>query len=192
VVGREAPLEVFGPPGIVEMTDHIIAAYSKDLEIRKKRKGIDDFTGYLVNPHEYEIGPVYVDKNVKVIAFPVNHGEWEHAYGFRFRTKNRSIVISGDTRPSDTVIEACNGCDVLVHEVYCYEGWSRGEKDWQSYHASYHTSGPELAELATKARPKLLVLYHKLFFGCTPEQLLNEVKSKYNGKVVLGEDLGVY
>lgn len=192
VVGREAPLEVWGPPGIAAMTKYIQAAYSADLDIRKKRKGIDDFTGYLVNPHEYKKGPIYVDKNVKVTAFPVNHGDWEHAYGFRFKTENRSIVISGDTRPSRNVIEACAGCDVLVHEVYCYDGWRQGESDWRSYHASYHTSAPELAELANKAKPKLLVLYHKLFFGCTPEQLLNEVKSKYKGKVVLGEDLGVY
>ncbi|MDJ0765716.1 MAG: MBL fold metallo-hydrolase [Myxococcota bacterium] len=192
VVGRDWPLHVYGPPGIKAMTEHIMAAYTEDLNIRKSRKGITEFSGYETKPVEFKPGVIYEDANVRVTAFAVAHGKWEHAYGFKFETKDRTIVISGDTTPTNRVAETCDGCDVLVHEVYCYEGWKNGPKDWRHYHKHYHTSGPELAQLARKARPKLLLLYHKLFFGCTEEQLLEEVTRRYDGDVKLAEDLGVY
>ena len=49
---------------------------------------------------------------------PVPHGSWPEAFGYRFQSPDRTIVISGDTRPSDAIAEACSGCDVLMHEVY--------------------------------------------------------------------------
>ncbi len=192
VVGRRVPLQVFGPPGIVKMTDHIIAAYEEDLSIRAKKHSNDAMRGYRVEAHEIEPGIVYKDDSVIVTAFPVQHGTWKHAFGYRFDTPNRSIVISGDTAPADTTIAACNGCDVLVHEVYCQAGFDRGSPNWQQYHDNFHTSTFELAELAAKARPKLLVLYHLLFFDCSEDQLLAEIRDRYKGKVVLGNDLDEY
>ena len=71
-----------------------------------------------MNVHEIRPGVVYRDENVTVTAFPVKHGTWKEAYGYKFETKDRKIVISGDTAPTDEVVKACNGCDVLLHEVY--------------------------------------------------------------------------
>ena len=81
------------------------------------------------------------------------------SYGYRFETPDRSIVISGDTNPTQATIDACRGCDVLVHEVLTLE-WLAKRKDFQGYAAQFHTTTAQLIELATKARPKLLVLYH--------------------------------
>ena len=81
------------------------------------------------------------------------------ALGYRFDTRDRTIVISGDTRPSQAAIDACNGCDVLVHEVSRDEFLAQ-PAEFRAYAARDHTSTTELAELATRARPKLLVLYH--------------------------------
>jgi len=54
---------------------------------------------------------------VTVKAFAVQHGNVE-AFGFRFEAPDRTIVISGDTTPTQSVIDNCNGCDVLIHEAY--------------------------------------------------------------------------
>ena len=81
---------------------------------------------------------------------------------------------------------------MLVHEVVCAQSTRQGPAHFQNYHRTFHTSGPELAALATRAKPKLLVLSHLLFFGCTEATLLDEVRNAYAGEVVLGEDLGVY
>jgi ribonuclease BN (tRNA processing enzyme) len=63
---------------------------------------------------------------------------------------------------------------------------------WQQYHAGAHTSTTELADIATRARPGLLVLYHQLLWGTSPEELVEEVREGWDGEVVFGIDLGVY
>ncbi len=192
VLERKEPLEVYGPKGIKAMTSHILKAYREDINIRLTGGEPSNKTGYKVSAHEIKPGVVYRDENVTVKAFQVDHGSWREAYGFRFETPNRTIVVSGDCRPSQSVIENCNGCDVLIHEVYSATGLTSRPPEWQKYHSRYHTSSRELAEMATKARPVLLVLYHQLFWGTSEDDLLKEVRSGYAGKAVSGHDLDVY
>ncbi|MGH7600100.1 MAG: MBL fold metallo-hydrolase [bacterium] len=192
VLERDAPLEIYGPPGIKKMTDHILKAYAEDINIRLRGLEPSKPRGYIVNVHEIKTGVIYRDENVTVKAFPVKHGSWKHALGFRFETPDRVIVISGDCAPSESIVEACNGCDVLIHEVYSIAGFARRPPEWQRYHSSFHTSSKELAAIATKAKPRLLVLYHQLLWGASAEDLLNEIRQGYQGKVISGEDLGVY
>ncbi len=199
VVGRTGPLEVYGPDGLKAMTDHILAAWKEDIRIRtegmEKEFPEHNDTGYKVNVHEVGPGIVYQDKNVTVTAFPVNHGEVPHAFGYRFQTPDRSIVVSGDTSPSQAVIDHCNGCDVLIHEVYTLKGQAVSPPTWQQYRLKYHTSSKQLAELATKARPKLLVLYHQIYYfnnASTREDLIREMRDAYQGQFVSGLDLDVY
>jgi len=192
VLGRKEPLEVYGPPGLKNMTDHIVMAYRDDIMVRLDGSEPANQTGFQVNAREIQPGDVYKDENVVVTAFPVRHGSWPHAFGYRFKTPDRTLVISGDTAPAETVIDACNGCDILVHELYSQAGFLKREPAWQKYHSQFHTSSRELAELAAKARPGLLVLYHQLLWTSTEEELLNEVRKGYKGKVVSGRDLDIY
>jgi ribonuclease BN (tRNA processing enzyme) len=192
VLERDKPLEAYGPRGLEGMTAHLSAAYSADIQDRVHGLQPQNPTGVQVNVHEIQPGEVYRDSNVVVTAFPVEHETWEEAYGYRFETADRVIVVSGDTRPTESVIAACDGCDILVHEVYSDAGFARRSPDWQRYHAAAHTSASELARIANRARPKLLVLYHQLLWGSTPDQLVGEVAAHYSGRVVFGRDLDVY
>ena len=192
---RKDPLEVYGPTGLKAMTDHLLAAYSEDIDIRTNGLEHGNRTGYKVNAHEIKPGVIYKDDNVTVKAFLVHHGSWKEAYGYRFETPGKVIVLSGDCAPSPSVIENCNGCDVLLHEVYSQLGYDKSPPDWREYVTNFHTSTKELAELATKAKPKLLVLYHQMFFGGekdTEEGMLKEIRDLYPGKVVSAHDLDVY
>lgn len=192
VLERDARLEIYGPSGTKRMTDLILKAYAEDINLRLKGLEPSMPRGYEVRTQDVKPGVIYKDANVSVKAFAVTHGSWRHAYGYRVESADRVIVISGDCAPSESVIEACNGCDVLVHEVYSTTGFARRPPEWQRYHSSFHTSSKELAEIATKARPKLLVLYHQLLWGATKEQLLEEIGKGYSGKVVFGNDLDVF
>lgn len=192
VLERGAPLEIYGPPGTKRMTDLILKAFSEDIAIRLKGLEPAKPRGYEVRTQDVKPGVIYKDPNVTVKAFAVKHGSWKHAYGYRFESADRVIVISGDCAPSESIIEACNGCDVLVHEVYSTTGFARRPPEWQRYHSNFHTSSKELAEIAAKAKPKLLVLYHQLLWGATKEQLLEEIAKGYSGKVVFGNDLDVF
>lgn len=192
VLERKDPLQVYGPKGIKAMTGHILKAYQSDIDIRLRGGEPSNKTGFRVIAHEIKPGVVYKDQNVTVKAFLVSHGSWREAFGFRFETADRTIVISGDCRPSPSVIQNCNGCDVLIHEVYSEAGFAKRPSEWQRYHSRYHTSSRELAEIANKARPGLLILYHQLFWGTSEADLLREISSRYSGKVVSGHDLDVY
>ena len=92
------------------MTEHILKGHMLN----------PDDTRFKVNAHEITPGIVYKDDNVTVKAFPVAHGDVE-AFGFRFETPDRTIVISGDTTPTQSVIDNCQSCDVLIHEVVQHE-----------------------------------------------------------------------
>jgi ribonuclease BN (tRNA processing enzyme) len=192
VLERGAPLDVYGPPGIREMTDHVLKAWSEDTDVRLHDLEPAKPEGYKVRAHEVKPGLVFRDGRVAVRAFPVPHGAWKHSYAYRFDTPDRSIVISGDSGPSDALIEACNGCGILVHEVYSTAGLARRPPEWQRYHRTYHTSSVELAALATRARPGLLLLYHQLYWGTSDDELAAEVRQGFAGKVVSGRDLDVF
>jgi ribonuclease BN (tRNA processing enzyme) len=269
VLGRDQPLQVFGPPGTRHMVDHLLAAYEQDIDLRLHGLEGANENGYQVEVHEIEVAAgnvetskrqnvetkagdeaterrsdegkdqnrdrqgaaekveksksqkveteappderpdmtarsdavtrpppervlVYSDANVKVFAFPVDHGSWEHAFGFRFETPNRVIVISGDTGPSKSLIENARGCDVLLHEVYSTAGFATRPPNWQRYHSSFHTSTAELAVIANEIKPGLLILYHQLFWGMTDDDLLAEIAALYPGKTVSARDLDVY
>jgi ribonuclease BN (tRNA processing enzyme) len=192
VLERETPLEVYGPDGIAEMAEHIIAAYEHDIRMRLDGLEPANDSGYLVNTHNITAGVIYRDSNVTVESIAVTHGSWKESYGFVFTTADRKIVISGDCAPSDAVVAACDGCDVLIHEVYSAVKFQDRSPIWQKYHSSFHTSTVELAEIAKRAKPKMLILYHQLFWGATEEELLAEITELYDGVVVSGDDLDVF
>lgn len=192
VLERDVPLEVYGPPGIKSMTEHILKAYEEDIEVRINGLEQANTEGYKVNVHEIEPGMVYQDENVKVKAFTVKHGAWDYAYGFRFETPDRVIVVSGDCVPGPGIIKNSRGCDVLIHEVYSAARFRERTPKWQKYHADSHTSTHELGKIAAQVKPGLVILYHQLAWGAAPEEMLAEIKEYYNGKVVFGNDLEVY
>jgi ribonuclease BN (tRNA processing enzyme) len=125
IMGRKAPLEVYGPKGIKAMTKHVLKAWELDIANRVDGMERGASSGCRVNAHEIDAGPIYTDANIRVTAFPVNHGEMDNAFGFRFETADRTIVISGDTAPTAAIVENCNGCDVLIHEAYSQQTYGR-------------------------------------------------------------------
>ena len=154
------------------MAEHILKAYEDDIQFRSRIKVTagdiepSHNVGYKVNVHEIRPGVVYKDQNVTVTAFAVHHGTWAHAYGYRFETADMTVVISGDTRPDAAIVDNCHGCDVLIHEVYTQASFDKVSSEWKQYRLESHTSTKELAELATRAKPGLLILYHRANPGC--------------------------
>ncbi|MCB9455591.1 MAG: MBL fold metallo-hydrolase [Anaerolineaceae bacterium] len=191
VLERDAPLDIYGPAGTREMVDHLLAAYAQDIHERLTGLEPANTTGCTATVTEITAGVCYQDDLVVVEAFPVRHGAWA-AFGYKFTTPDRVIVISGDTCPVESVVEQAAGCDILVHEVYSVAGFQRRPAEWQRYHASVHTSAYELAAIARRTQPGLLVLVHQLFWGTSPDELVAEVRSGYGGAVVCGNDLDVF
>lgn len=192
VLERSTPLAVYGPPGTAAMVGHIEAAWAEDIDIRLHGGEPSNPTGWRAEPHEIEPGVIYRDSLVTVTAFPVRHGSWAHAYGYRFDTPDCAVVISGDTAPCDSVVAACNGCDVLIHEAYSSAGFAGRPSEWQRYHARYHTSAADVGRLATRARAGRVILYHQLRWGRSDAEMVEEVRRSFGGRVDSGEDLEEY
>ena len=201
VLGRRIPLEVYGPAGITAMTEHLLEAYRVDFTTRmdpETGSGGQRAEGHVVNAHEVRAGVVYKDGNVTVTAFPTKHAM--ESYGYRFDTPDRSIVISGDTNPTQATIDACRGCDVLIHEVRSLEGLATRPPAFQRFASKYHTTTLQLADVASQAKPRLLILYHHGIAlrpdvnpaASSPAELLSELSAHYSGHVVVGHDLDVY
>ena len=195
VQGRHVPLQLYGPPGISEMAKHILLAWQADIDIRTKGLERRDGTGATVEAHDVKPGRIYQDANLAVTAFPVRHGDVP-AYGYRFDTADRSVVITGDTSPSPEVIDNCRKCDVLIHEAYAEDYRPADMPGWIAYRAKHHTTTTQLGELAAKAQPGLLIVYHR---GIGPagreisdRRYLDEIGRTFKGRVVIGQDLEVY
>jgi ribonuclease Z len=184
VLGRKAPLDVYGPPGVERLVAGYQEAYALDQVYRTAHHGVEIADPELWKmiahpvPMAGEGSPAYQrtavvidDGNLKVTAIEVDHDPISPAYGYRFDYKGRSIVISGDTIKHGPLATAAKSADVLFHEAQSQDmvrtlqgvagklGNTRLAKllgDIQNY----HTSPVEAADLANEAGVKLLVFYH--------------------------------
>ena len=191
VLGRDKELKLYGPKGLKDMANSTLEAYKEDIDYRINSSQPSNDVGYKITFKQLFEGVVFRNEHLIVEAFLVNHGELSDSFGFRFQTKDKTIVFSGDTTPTKNIEKFAYKADILVHEVYSQEGFLKKTKEWQVYHKSHHTSTIEVAELARKATPKKLILSHILFWGSTREKILKEVKDNYDGDVLIAEDLMV-
>lgn len=191
-MGRTRPFPVYGPHGLAHMIQHLYAAFSEDIRIRTEGLEHESRGGYRVAVREIGPSVVYDSGGVRVTAFQVNHGEWREAYGYRFDSPGRSIVLSGDTRPSEELVRMATGVDVLIHEVQPSDSTqhpgNRSATEWARYVRAYHTTALQLGELAARAGPKLLIVYHN-GRRVTDDRLLADIRRSFSGPVAIAADL---
>jgi ribonuclease BN (tRNA processing enzyme) len=169
-----------------------------DIRTRMADEGRPDLRR-LIAVHEITAaGPVMADANVKVSAALVDHGAVKPAFAYRFDCPDRSIVFSGDTRPSPNLVALAKGADVLVHEVMYMPAMDRivaGESNARTLREhllSAHTSAEDVGKVATEAGVKTLVLNHFVPGGlpAIPDQTwLDAVRPHFAGRIVVGRDL---
>lgn len=199
VMGRHEALEVYGPAGIGAMTDHIVKAWQVDIEARTNGLNQHNRTGWKVNVHEIEPGVVYRNRQVIVTAFPAYHEEMVDSFSYRFETSDRIIVISGDTAPTQMLIDQSQGCDVLIHEAYSMAAYHNTERPSREFRHRHHTSSEQLAKIANAVKPGMLVTYHRSSVGeecpnlnLRQDLLSEEISREYKGCVVAASDLDIF
>jgi ribonuclease Z len=186
---RTIPLNVFGPIGTDEMITHLQKAFSYDINIRLEDDKRLKKEGSKLLAKEIEQGVVYEKNGVKVIAFKVDHGIVKPAFGYRIEYNGHSVVLSGDTRYSENLIEYAKGADLLIHEVVIAPD-TLSKSDPKYHIVALHTTPEQAAKVFNEVKPRLAAYSHIAKpYGNTEQEILKRTKASYSGPLIMGEDL---
>jgi ribonuclease Z len=205
------PLDIIGPPGVETVVDGFNLAYKLDTGYRIAHHGEKTAppsgAGGIARPFnlssEEDASVVVIDKGaLKVTAFKVNHAPVSPAVGYRFDYKGRTLVISGDTAPCDSVRKQSQGVDVLIHEalqksmiklIHDQAGLSPSPSAAKMTDdiPDYHCSPEDAAKIAGEAGVRQLVFYHVIPPIAHPVlamMFLGDTAKYFQGQVTIGED----
>jgi ribonuclease Z len=202
---RTVPFELYGPAGTRELAAGMIEFLAADIHIRRDLSEFQPAAGATVNTHIVEEGTIYERDGLKITAFAVDHRPVVPAFGYRFDCGGKSIVISGDTGPSDNLVRFAKDADVLIHEAYlpgtfrnrhtagaksanAQTGGSVELAQVSEILSRYHTTAEQAGEIAARANVKHLVLTHVIPPNRS-EEMLRLASQTFKGEVTVGTDL---
>ena len=197
--GRTTPFEVWGPDGTKAMMQNLQKAFAFDIRIRRDVDEKFPGNGIKVIATDIREGIVYQANGVKVTAFLVDHGPVKPAFGYRVDYRQHSVVLSGDTRPSENLVKFAKGADLLIHEVGARSKQdpiftgppdellpnSRATRRQAKTILEHHTDPLEAGRVFGMVKPKLAVFSHYPGGSAT---ILPLVRQTYDGPVEFGED----
>lgn len=213
--------EVYGPPGTEALVRAAGEFLRADVEIRTVDEGRTNRTDRLVHGHDVAAKAtptlVYRDERVTVITaenthFPESAKQrmTHRSLAYRLETKDRSIVLSGDTAYSKNLVELARGADVFVCEVMAQSAYDRnmeiakadtdaGRANSVARHvAESHSTPADVGRMATEAKVKTVVLYHQLpgqraanSLDTSAATFIEGVHTQFAGDVIVGQDLMV-
>lgn len=183
-----SPLTLIGPAGTTEMAGYLEKAFAFDVRIRVEEGG-QSAGGGQISARDIVQGAVYEEHGVRVTAFDVDHGMVKPALGYRIEYRGHVVVLSGDTRFSENVIEFSKGADLLVHEVaLAPTDINSSTRGYRAF--AHHTTPEQAAEVFSRVKPKLAVYSHIVsLWGLKDEELTLRTRPLYPGPFEIGEDL---
>lgn len=185
---RPNPLNIYGPTGTKSFVDHLKQAYSYDVQLRNQYSGLDLVAGAVVS-NDIKPGVIYSENGVKVTAFLVDHRPVDPAYGYRIDFGERSVVISGDTTYSQSLVDHSLGADLLIHEIMAVDKEILEKNPRLQKIQRYHTSPEQLIKVLEKTTPRAAVMTHVIVVGMPESDVLQQLNKNYEGELYLGEDL---
>jgi ribonuclease BN (tRNA processing enzyme) len=196
--GLRTRIDTWGPPPLEKMTRLFFEMNAYDIETRIADENRVPLVP-LVHVHELRrSGRVMQDDNVKVTAALVHHPPVVPAFGYRFDTADRAIVISGDTAPSDNLIALARGADILVHDALFAPAVDRlvarvpNATTLKQSLLSHHTTAEDAGRVAQAAGVKMLVLSHFVPAddpAVTDQMWIDAARVHFRGTVIVGKDL---
>lgn len=191
--GRDRPWQVHCPENVQPVIATSMAAWKDERDLRIAFEQRPSAIGFEVGcTHLAPRAPITIGElNIEPVL--VNHAPVEPAYGFVLRAGGKTVVLSGDTAVCDALIEAGQGADLLVHEVYMHHHMVakpgvRGDATIRNT-ASYHTLSTEVGAVARDMGVNALALTHFVPPDFDRDALLGEVAQTFSGPIFIGEDL---
>jgi ribonuclease Z len=200
--GRRDPVEVWGPGGEEEhlgtlaYTDHLERAHAWDMKSLCGHPGQSGARAVTTEVPYDRTEVVYQRNGVTITSFPVIHIH-NGAVGYRLDYAGRSVVFSGDTRPCRYLVEACDGADLLIHETFPTASVLSEKSGMPLAVAEMivngaHTS-PEMAGMVfDRAGARMSAMWHLVVDHQTVGPVFEEMRTRYDGPVVIAQDLTVF
>ena len=196
--GLSTRVDTWGPPPLEQMTKLFFQMNAYDIDTRIANEGRVPLVP-LVHVHELRTGgEVMRDADVRVTAALVDHPPVVPAFGYRFDARDRSIVISGDTTPSDNLIKLAKGADVLVHSALYVPAVDRlvgrvpNASTLKASIIAHQTSAEDAGRIAQAAGVKTLALSHLVPAddpSVTERMWIDAARTHFSGTVIVGKDL---
>ena len=196
--GLTTPVDSWGPPPLATMTKLFFEMNAYDIKTRITNEGRVPLAP-LVHVHELHAGGLVMrDENVAVMAALVDHPPVAPAFAYRFDAADRSIVISGDTAPSENLVKLAQGADMLVHSVMYPPALDRlvarvpNARMLKASILAGQTSAQDAGRVAQAAAVKTLVLSHLVPADdpqVTDQMWIEAAQRQFRGTVILGKDL---
>ncbi|MEM7327469.1 MAG: MBL fold metallo-hydrolase [Pseudomonadota bacterium] len=192
--GRLQPLKVFGPTGSRDMMQHFRRAFEFDIDIRFSHNAPGSLEGLVDDILELsETGVIYEQDGLEVTAFLVDHSVIKPAWGFRVDYNGRSVMISGDTRPTENLYRYGKNADLILQEVmspalieYLNTLFSEKQAAWI---VATHTTAEQAADIFAQSEPGLAVYYHTRNDGQFAQSLIEKTREGYSGPLAISHDL---
>jgi ribonuclease BN (tRNA processing enzyme) len=196
--GLHTAVDTWGPPPLERMTELFLEMNAVDINTRIADEGRVALAP-LIRPHDVRApGVVFQDERMKVTAALVDHPPLVPAFAYRFDAPDRSIVISGDTARSDSLVRLASGADVLVHEALFPSAVDRivaqvpNASTLKAHLLASHTSAEDCGRVAQAAGVKTLVLSHLVPVedpAVTDDMWVEAARAHFGGTIVVGRDL---
>ena len=200
--GRRDPVEVWG--GSSDQQEQGVAAFVVAVEQalawdRASMEGYVPTTGTraTVNEVPYDRTEMIYDHNgVKITSFPVIHA-LNGAVGYRVDYAGQSVVFSGDTRPTMTLVDAAQGCDLLIHETFLPAETFAKLMSFPLDQAKTvvnvaHTPANAAGIVFDKVQPRMAAMWHCHVIDGYIEEVFESVRTTYAGAATLCQDLTVF
>jgi ribonuclease BN (tRNA processing enzyme) len=196
--GTSSSVAVYGPDGTQNLLDGFLKSLEIDINVRIEDEKQRDLAS-IIKVSEISEGLVMEDERVKVTALKVVHGLLENCFAFKFETKDKKVVFSGDTIYFPPLIEFSKDADLLVHEVMLERGINvlaerlkKVKPNLIDHLMISHTTAEDAAKLAKEANVKHMVFNH--YVPHIPKEFPNSefvdaAKRVWDGKITAGYDL---
>lgn len=200
--GRRDPVEVWGPGGerpelgTAAYAQHLAAAHAWDMQSLNGHPGQSGARTEVKEVPFDTTATVYERNGVRISSFPVIH-ILNGAVGYRIDYAGRSVVFSGDTRPSHTLVDACDGADLLIHETFPSASVYAEKANVPVAFAEQivngvHTSPTAVGNVFRRAGARMSVMWHLAVDHDTVGPAFTEMRTQYDGPVTIAQDLTTF
>jgi ribonuclease Z len=190
---RQGPFRLYGPKGSKNLMDQLAKAYEWDISARIADQNLNP-NNIKSDVTEITQGVIFDQGGVKVTAFDVDHGELlKPAFGYRIDFAGNSVVLSGDTKFNENLIQYATGTDLLIHQVAAVRPELLANPIFKVI-LDHHTKPDEAGIVFSRVKPKLAVYYHFTLLGTpkippvTEKEVFEMTRKTYAGPLLIGED----